>query len=201
MCGSRCVRRRVLALAGSFAFLLIAPGTVAGVVPWLITHWQPKAGHSGALAGTGIAFILFGLAPLAESFARFAWKGLGTPAPVAPTRHLVVSGFYRYTRNPMYLGVVAVVIGEALLFADADLLVYALAAWLAMHAFVVFYEEPTLGRAFGAEYTAFRAQVPRWLPRIPYLGCTITTAASARTDRCSPSSRRSAIQSPPSPQS
>lgn len=160
------MRRRILALAGSFAFLLIAPGTVAGVVPWLITHWRWKAGHSGALAGAGVAFIVFGLTPLVESFARFAWKGLGTPAPVAPTRHLVVSGFYRYARNPMYLGVVAIVTGEALLFADVDLLIYALAAWLTMHAFVVFYEEPKLGRTFGAEYTAFCAQVPRWLPRL-----------------------------------
>lgn len=159
-------RRRAAALAGSFAFLLIAPGTVVGVVPWLITRWRPKAGHSGALVATGVAFIIFGLAPLVESFARFAWKGLGTPAPVAPTRHLVVSGFYRYVRNPMYLGVVAVVIGEALLFADVDLLVYALAAWLMMHAFVVFYEEPKLGRTYGAEYIAFCAQVPRWLPRL-----------------------------------
>jgi len=160
------MRRRILALAGSFAFLLIAPGTVAGVVPWLITHWRSKAGHSGTLMGTGIAFIIFGLTPLVESFVRFAWKGLGTPAPVAPTKHLVVSGFYRYARNPMYLGVVAVVIGEALLFADVDLLIYAFAAWLTMHAFVVFYEEPKLGRTFGAEYTAFCTQVPRWLPRL-----------------------------------
>ena len=67
------MRRRILALAGSFAFLLIAPGTVAGVVPWLITHWRWKAGHSGALAGAGVAFIVFGLTPLVESFARFAW--------------------------------------------------------------------------------------------------------------------------------
>ena len=161
------MRRRVLALAGSFAFLLIAPGTVAGVIPWLITHWQPKAGRSVALAAIGVAFILFGLIPLVESFARFAWKGLGTPAPVAPTKHLVVSGFYRYARNPMYLGVVAVVVGEALLFADADLLIYALTAWLTMHAFVVLYEEPKLRRTFGAEYADFCAQVPRWLPRLP----------------------------------
>lgn len=160
------MRRRILALAGSFAFLLIAPGTVVGVVPWLITHWRSKAGHSGALAGAGIALIILGLTPLVESFARFAWKGLGTPAPVAPTRHLVVSGFYRYARNPMYLGVVAIVLGEALLFADVDLVVYALAAWLTMHAFVVFYEEPKLGRTYGAEYTSYCAKVPRWLPSI-----------------------------------
>jgi protein-S-isoprenylcysteine O-methyltransferase Ste14 len=145
---------------------LIAPGTVVGVVPWLITHGRSRAAHSGALAATGIAFIIFGLTPLVESFVRFAWKGLGTPAPVAPTKHLVVSGFYRYVRNPMYLGVVAIVIGEAMLFADVELLIYALVAWLTMHAFVVFYEEPKLGRIFGAEYTAFCAQVPRWLPRL-----------------------------------
>jgi protein-S-isoprenylcysteine O-methyltransferase Ste14 len=160
------MRRRVRALAGTFAFLLIAPGTVAGMVPWLISHWRLKAGHSGALTAGGITFIVFGLIPLLESFSRFAWKGLGTPAPVAPTKHLVVSGFYRYVRNPMYLGVIAIITGQALLFADVDLVTYALAAWLVMHAFVSFYEEPKLRRTFGPEYAVFCAHVPRWLPRL-----------------------------------
>jgi protein-S-isoprenylcysteine O-methyltransferase Ste14 len=159
-------RRKVRAFAGGFVFFLIAPGTVAGVVPWLISHWRFKAEHSGALAAGGIILIACGLIPLIESFSRFAWKGLGTPAPVAPTRHLVVSGFYRYIRNPMYLGVIAIITGQALLFVDADILIYALAAWLVMHAFVMFYEEPKLRRTFGSEYAAFCAQVPRWLPRL-----------------------------------
>ena len=160
------MRRRVRALVGTFAFLLIAPGTVAGIVPWLISHWRLEAGHSGALTAGGIMFIVLGLIPLLESFFRFAWKGLGTPAPVAPTQHLVVSGFYRYVRNPMYLGVIAIIAGQALLFADVDLVAYALAAWLVMHAFVSFYEEPKLRRTFGPEYTVFCAHVPRWLPRL-----------------------------------
>ena len=165
------MREKVRAFAGAFVFLLIAPGTVAGVVPWLISHWQFKAGHSRALAAAGITFIVFGLIPLLESFSRFAWKGLGTPAPVAPTKHLVVSGFYQHVRNPMYLGVIAIIIGQALLLADVDLLIYALAAWLVMHAFVMSYEEPRLRRTFGARYADFCAHVPRWLPRWrPWMG-------------------------------
>lgn len=160
------MRRRVRAFAGTFAFLLIAPGMVAGMVPWLISHWRFKAEHSGALTAGGITLIILGLIPLIESFSRFAWKGLGTPAPVAPTKHLVVSGFYQYVRNPMYLGVIAIIAGQSLLFADVDLAIYALAAWLVMHAFVSFYEEPKLRRTFGAEYAVFCAHVPRWLPRL-----------------------------------
>ena len=97
---------------------------------------------------------------------RFAIEGLGTPAPIAPTRHLVVTGFYRHVRNPMYVAVLAVILGQALLFANARLLAYGAAFWLACHLFVVFYEEPTLRRSFGADYDAFRANVPRWIPRL-----------------------------------
>ena len=105
-----------------------------------------------------------GVPLLLDSFARFALKGLGTPAPVFPTRHLVVSGLYRYVRNPMYLAVVAVIVGQGLLFGDVRVLEYALIPWLAAHLFVLFYEEPTLRRSFGAEYEIYRANVPRWIP-------------------------------------
>jgi len=110
--------------------------------------------------------ILAGVPLLLDSFARFALKGLGTPAPIFPTRHLVISGLYRYVRNPMYLAVVAVILGQGLLFGDVRVLEYALIPWLAAHLFVVFYEEPTLRRTFGAEYKAFCANVPRWIPRL-----------------------------------
>jgi len=160
--------RKTLALAGSFLFLLVAPGTVAGLVPWAITHWhfQPTLFRHDVNHVLGAFLIALGLVPLLESFARFALKGLGTPAPVLPTRHLVVSGFYRHVRNPMYVGVVAIVLGQAVLFADTRLLGYAALLWLFMHLFVVAYEEPRLHRTFGAEYDAFRAHVPRWLPRL-----------------------------------
>ena len=114
----------------------------------------------------GAVFVAAGVVVLLDSFARFALKGLGTPAPVFPTQHLVVSGLYRYVRNPMYVAVLAVILGQALIFGSIGLLEYAAVAWFAAHVFVVAYEEPTLRASFGAEYEAFRAAVPRWIPRL-----------------------------------
>src|SRR5262245_50976543 len=113
----------------------------------------------------GPVLIAAGLAGLVESFARFALQGLGTPAPIAPTRHLVVTGLYRYVRNPIYVALVALVLGQAILLGDWRLIAYAALIWVTCHLFVVGYEEPTLRRTFGAEYEVFRANVPRWIPR------------------------------------
>jgi len=160
--------RKILALAGSLVFLLIAPGTIAGFVPWAITHWQfqPTLFRHDVTRGLGVFLIALGFVPVVESFVRFALKGLGTPAPVLPPRRLVVSGFYRHVRNPMYVGVVAMIVGQAILFADLRLFAYAAMVWLFMHLFVVAYEEPKLHCSFGVEYDVFRAHVPRWLPRL-----------------------------------
>ena len=160
--------RRAAAIAGSILFLVIAPGTVAVLVPQRISKWQwsTAAGWTWSLRILGGALILAGAAVLLDSFARFALRGLGTPAPVFPTRHLVVSGLYRYVRNPMYLAVTAVILGQALLFLNVALLTYGLLVWLAFHLFVIAYEEPTLRHSFGDEYAAFCADVPRWIPRL-----------------------------------
>jgi len=91
--------------------------------------------------------------------------GLGTPAPVAPPARLVVSGQYRYVRNPMYVAVVTIVIGEALVLGRAVLLAYAALLWLFFTLFVVLYEEPALAEKFGASYVAYRKNVRRWWPR------------------------------------
>jgi protein-S-isoprenylcysteine O-methyltransferase Ste14 len=162
------MRRRLAAILGSAAFFALAPGVVAGAVPYWISRWQvgpdlPGQPASGAL---GAVLIAAGLVPLVESFARFALQGLGTPAPVFATRHLVVTGFYRHVRNPMYVGVLAVIVGQALLFGNLWLLAYAAPVWLAFHLFVIGYEEPTLLRTFGAEFAAYRDHVPRWVPRL-----------------------------------
>jgi protein-S-isoprenylcysteine O-methyltransferase Ste14 len=101
-----------------------------------------------------------------ESFARFALQGVGTPAPVFPTQRLVVSGFYRYVRNPMYVAVVSIVLGQALVFGDVRVLAYGVVAWLVTHLFVLFYEEPTLRRTFGVEYENYCKHVRRWVPRL-----------------------------------
>lgn len=163
----------MLSLAGSLAFLALAPGTVAGYVPWLISRWRVHAPFPGftVLRVVGVALMVAGVSALLECFGRFALQGLGTPAPVFPTEHLVVKGFYRYVRNPMYVSVVAVLLGEALFLGSWGIAIYGACAWLVVHLFVIAYEEPTLRRTFGAEYEAYRANVPRWIPRLtPWSG-------------------------------
>jgi protein-S-isoprenylcysteine O-methyltransferase Ste14 len=162
------MRNRAASLIGSGLFLLIAPGTVAGYLPWLITRWRfaEDFGDSSLLRVAGAALILPGGLALLECFLRFALVGIGTPAPVAPTRHLVVSGLYRHVRNPMYVAVVGLIFGQALLFGQAGLLVYGGAIWLAFHLFILFYEEPTMRRTFPDEYARYAAAVRRWLPRL-----------------------------------
>lgn len=167
--------RRFLALLGSAIFLVIAPGIVAGYVPWLICRWQVGRSLLGIylFRVIGMLLILTGLPVLIDSFARFAIQGLGTPAPVFPTKHLVVSGLFRYVRNPMYVAVLSLILGQALLFGNIRVLEYGIAVWLGFSLFVLFYEEPTLRRTFGAEYEEFCANVPRWIPRLkPWPGPT-----------------------------
>ena len=102
---------------------------------------------------------------LLQAFARFVVEGLGTPAPVVPTERLVVGGLYRYVRNPMYLAVAAIILGQALALGQLILLPYAAAFAVAVAAFVHWHEEPTLGRQFGAQYETYRRAVPGWWPR------------------------------------
>jgi protein-S-isoprenylcysteine O-methyltransferase Ste14 len=158
---------RIKAALGSLAFLVLAPGGVAGLMPWLIAQWRPlpPADGPGALRLTGLILIAAGLAVVLEAFARFALEGLGTPAPVAPTRTLVVSGFYRFVRNPMYVAVTALIFGQALLFASWGVALYGVVVAAAFHTFVRLYEEPTLLRVYGEEYAAYCAATPRWIPR------------------------------------
>jgi protein-S-isoprenylcysteine O-methyltransferase Ste14 len=156
---------RAGAALGSFAFLLLAPGLVAGAFPWAITRWR-GGGSPWPLKAVGFALIAAGILVLLLAFLRFVTEGLGTPAPVAPTRRLVVGGLYRYVRNPMYLAVLAIIVGQATLLWRPILLGYAVVVALAFFAFVRGYEEPTLQRAFGDEYFAYRSAVPGWWPRL-----------------------------------
>jgi protein-S-isoprenylcysteine O-methyltransferase Ste14 len=146
---------------------VIAPGFVAGCVPWWISQWRLEAPFFAIplfrIAG-GI-LILLGIVGLLDSFLRFAVQGLGTPAPVFPTRHLVVTGLYRFVRNPMYVAVVSAILGQGLLLGNSRVLEYGALVWLLFHLFVLLYEEPTLRSNFGPEYRAFCAEVPRWIPR------------------------------------
>jgi protein-S-isoprenylcysteine O-methyltransferase Ste14 len=164
---------RTTAILGTALFFVVVPCVLAGLIPWWMTQWEFRPAFLGLdlTRGAGVLLMFAGVPGIVDSFARFALEGLGTPAPVAPTRKLVVTGLYRYVRNPMYASVLAVILGQALLFGDLRLIIYALLFWLACHLFVLGYEEPTLERTFGAEYQVFRANVPRWIPRLtPWRG-------------------------------
>jgi protein-S-isoprenylcysteine O-methyltransferase Ste14 len=155
------------AILGSAFFLLLAPGVVGGYVPWRISHWQMRAPLLGisVFRVLGVFLIVAGSPMVLDSFARFAIQGLGTPAPVFPTKHLVVTGLYRHVRNPMYVGVIAIIAGQGLLLGDLRTLGYGALVWFAFHLFVRGYEEPKLTKTFGEEYREFCRNVPRWLPR------------------------------------
>jgi protein-S-isoprenylcysteine O-methyltransferase Ste14 len=157
------------AVAGSVAFFVLAPGVVAGLVPWLLTGWEAASPLPfwAALRVVGAVLLVAGAGVLVHAFVRFVVEGLGTPAPVAPTAHLVVGGLYRWVRNPMYLAVTATIVGQALLLGRPVLLLYALGVTLAFVAFVRGYEEPALAARFGSEYEAYRREVPGWWPRRP----------------------------------
>ena len=157
--------KRSSAILGSALFLVVAPGTLAGLIPWGFTGWQGLA-ESLPLAVAGGALTALGFALLVECFGRFAIVGRGTPAPIAPPDRLVVTGAYRRVRNPMYVAVLALILGQAALFADIGLVAYGLMIWATFHAFVLAYEEPTLRRAFPQDYAAYVAAVPRWIPRL-----------------------------------
>jgi protein-S-isoprenylcysteine O-methyltransferase Ste14 len=160
--------RTPVAAAGSALFFLAAPGVVAGVVPWWITGWRPlyPLPFWGVAQVFGAVLVLAGLVVLLRAFGRFVSEGHGTPAPVAPTERLVVGGLYRYVRNPMYLAVLAIIVGQALVLGRLALLWYAVLVWIAVAGFVRVYEEPTLLRQFGESYRAYRRAVPAWIPRL-----------------------------------
>src|SRR4026208_395677 len=153
---------RTIAVLGSAVFFVVAPFTLAGVVPWSITGWQLRPPVLGLelTRGIGAIMILAGVPGVVDAFARFALQGLGTPAPIAPPRNLVARGLYRHVRNPIYVAVVSIILGHAGLMGDSRLIVYGPLLCLPFHVVVVSYEEPTLEQTFGREYEAFRAAVP-----------------------------------------
>jgi protein-S-isoprenylcysteine O-methyltransferase Ste14 len=147
-------------------FTACVPGAVAGLVPWLLRDGVAAPRVPAAPFWLGAALLALGAAVyLHTAFWGFALRGRGTPAPVGPTARLVVEGLHARVRNPMYLGVLLMVAGQASIFWSRTLLVYAAALALAFHLFVIFYEEPTLRRQFGDAYEEYLRRVPRWIPR------------------------------------
>ncbi|WP_090953936.1 isoprenylcysteine carboxylmethyltransferase family protein [Arthrobacter sp. ov118] len=152
---------------GTIVFLLLAPGVVAVFIPWLVSGWRwyDWAGAAWAVEPVAWIAIAIGVAFLLHAFALFALHR-GTPAPVAPTEALVVTGVYRFVRNPMYLAVLTIILGQALLFGSWGLVLYAGIVLAAVVAFVKGYEEPILTSTYGAQYLDYRRNVPGWWPRL-----------------------------------
>jgi protein-S-isoprenylcysteine O-methyltransferase Ste14 len=157
--------RLLRAALGSAVFFALAPGVVVGLVPWWLTGWEPRPTPMPVRVLGGLLLVV-ALPVLVSAFVRFVRDGLGTPAPVAPTERLVVTGAYRYVRNPMYVAVLSAIVGQALLLGQTVLLGYAALVAFLVVSFVRLYEEPVLRRKFGEEYEAYRRAVPGWLPRL-----------------------------------
>lgn len=155
-------------LAVSLLFTVFGgPGIVLVYLPYAITRFRiPPDEPVWELAASAV-IIAAGVAPLLESIARFVFVGRGTLMPTVPTERLVVSGLYRYVRNPMYVGDLTALCGEAVLFRSYGLLIYTAVVWFLFDLFIKRYEEPKMQRTYGAEYEAYRARVRRWWPQLP----------------------------------
>ena len=149
----------------SLLFLVVAPGMVAGYIPLALLRRGPQI-ETGIVAWLAFPLWLIGAVILLWSFWNFLAQGRGTPAPIDPPKELVAVGFYRYTRNPMYVGVLLVIIGHVLWFGFWNLLIYVVVIFLAFNTFVAYYEEPTLRKKFGAAYEDYCRRVPRWFLKL-----------------------------------
>ena len=158
------MRRALAPILKTIVFTIFVPGTVTVLIPcWLMGGYPPLA--PGLLTWLGIAVTLVGAAIYFRCAWEFAVRGLGTPAPIAPTKFLVTTALHRYVRNPMYIGVALAIAGQAALFRRVHLVEYAAGMLLIAHVFVILYEEPTLRRQFGESYEEYRRSVPRWIPK------------------------------------
>ena len=151
----------------SLLWMILLPGMVAGYVPWRFFGFRLVIPDVCDLAQMlGAVCIALGAVLLAACIFEFARSGRGTLSPVDPPRHLVVRGLYRYVRNPMYLSVTTIMLGEALMSRSGTLVVYWTCFFVAANLFVIGYEEPTLRDMFGASYEEYTRQVGRWIPRL-----------------------------------
>jgi protein-S-isoprenylcysteine O-methyltransferase Ste14 len=160
--------RKPTAAIASAAFFLAGPGTMVVLIPWLLTRWQVRRPmrYWAPMRVLGGILIVTGMVVLAQAFVRFVKEGRGTPMPSAPPERLVVGGLYRHVRNPMYVAILAAIVGQALLLGQLKLLLYPALFWPFAAAVVRWYEEPALVHRFGADYEAYRRAVPAWLPRL-----------------------------------
>ena len=153
----------MMLLLKNLLFTLVMPGTIGVYVPLLLAQGRPPA--SGPAFLLALALLVIGGVIYAWCVWDFAVFGRGTPAPFDAPKKLVVRGLYRYSRNPIYVGALAVLVGWDVMFRGTNLLIYTLCVGICFHLFVVLYEEPHLRRQFGAEYRDYCEKVGRWLPR------------------------------------
>jgi|SRR5271155_999430 len=153
---------------GTIMFTVVVPGSVVGLVPYLISRWELRPPLFGFGPGRWIGFAMFVVAvpPFADFLTRFVREGHGTPAPIAPTGRLVVGGVYRHVRNPAYIAAIAMLVGQALFLGNLGVLEYAFVVALGFHLFAILYEEPTLRGTFGSDYLDYCRSVPRLIPRL-----------------------------------
>ena len=152
-------------ILNTLLFTIVVPGTVAVYVPHLLLGNFSKP-QRGLVSSLGLVMIVVGALIYFRCAWEFAVRGLGTPAPIAPTKYLVTTALHRYVRNPMYLGVALAIAGQGVLYRNLHVVEYAGIMLLIAHAFVVLYEEPALGRQFGDSYEEYRRRVPRWIPKL-----------------------------------
>lgn len=152
-------------LVRTLIFTVLVPGTVTVALPYRLL----PAGTEFSLRGyrlIGLILIAFGAGVYFWCAGHFTFTGRGTPAPIDPPKTLVAKGAYRIVRNPMYIGVWLVLVGEAIVFGSLRLVRYALLVGLMFHLIVIFYEEPVLREKFGLAYEEYCRSVPRWIPRV-----------------------------------
>jgi protein-S-isoprenylcysteine O-methyltransferase Ste14 len=148
----------------SLLYLILVSGAAAVYVPLALLRKGPQI-DTGFLSYLAVPLWLISSFIVLRCFWDFTFMGRGTPAPIDPPKELVVTGFYRYVRNPIYVGVLSIFLGHFLWFGYWSLLIYMVLAFSGVHAFIVLYEEPTLQRKFGTAYEDYLGKVPRWIPR------------------------------------
>src|ERR1700676_4886522 len=156
--------RALAPILKTLLFTILVPGSVLVLIPfWILGGFPWPTGSPRT--GLGIVTMVLGASIYFRCAWEFAVRGLGTPAPIAPPKFLVTTALHRYVRNPMYIGVFLVLLGEAGPFRAPLLLAYAAFFCVPVELFVVYYEEPTLRRQFGESYEHYRSSVPRWIPK------------------------------------
>ena len=158
----------MLSLKAAAATILV-PGGACLLIPYFILGADhiPLAQPFRLLQFIAVLVAAVGIYMVVWVSTAFVRQGKGTPIPIEPPTRLVVTGLYRYVRNPMYVGAILIILAEVIYFSSFWLALYGIGLWAILHTFMVLFEEPQLKRRFGTEYERYLSEVPRWIPRLP----------------------------------